>query len=645
MSAFYDVSMGTRSLPILQMDDDRRAGTRMGRRRALVLLLVHALIAVHIGMYLSTGSAIAPLEPSEASFTISEGFINAGAIFFVLLILSTLIFGRFFCGWACHVVALQDACQWVLIKLGLRPAAIRARLLMFVPLFAAFWLFGLPIVERVQSAIAGETGPELAWHLTTDDFWRTFPGPVMTIITFAVCGFVAVMVFGSKGFCTYGCPYGGIFAVMDRAARGRIRVNDNCVQSGECTRNCSSGVDVASEVAQFGMVVDPGCMKCMDCVAGCPSEALSYKLSKKTQAKPKRKPEKRVWDFSWGEEILMAVAFAGFFIIYKNLYRQVPLLLAVAIAAILAYALLLAVRLVRRSDVKLQRMVLRRDGRYTAAGFGFAVLMATLLAFSAHGGLIQWHTSRFAGTFDEAQQMHAAGNHQQRDTLTVEALEHAKRLAALSAIPIRGVQRMVGELHRMQGSLEQAIASFERERALSDRSMWLKTQHALALLEAGRADEARARMRDAFEKSYPAKQRVMFADTELERITRETRNGAIGRPPIDMRLMVLSAANRDYPADAMIAVRLCDLLMSAPVPTVRDPARARQVLDAVIAAEQSDAQVLGRLAGFASMDGNPQRAAELADRAAVLAEAAGEAEFAAAMREDAAAYRQYSKQK
>jgi hypothetical protein len=30
-------------------------------------------------------------------------------------ILATLIFGRFVCGWGCHILALQDFCAWMLI--------------------------------------------------------------------------------------------------------------------------------------------------------------------------------------------------------------------------------------------------------------------------------------------------------------------------------------------------------------------------------------------------------------------------------------------------------------------------------------------------------------------------------------------------
>jgi len=63
----------------------------------------------------------------------------------------TLIFGRFFCGWACHVVAYQDLCAWLLGKLGARPRAVRSRLLAIVPVYAAFDMFVWPAMWRFSS--------------------------------------------------------------------------------------------------------------------------------------------------------------------------------------------------------------------------------------------------------------------------------------------------------------------------------------------------------------------------------------------------------------------------------------------------------------------------------------------------------------
>src|SRR6478609_6652834 len=141
--------------PELQLVDERRPvirKSRAGPRRAIVLLLVQAAIAVHVAHWMSTGRTLSPVEPSESMQFSKSGVVNAGLVFFALSIGSTLLFGRWFCGWGCHGVAQA------------------------------------PVSMR----------------LTTGSFWETFPSLPVAVATFLVCGFAAVYLLGSKGFCTYG---------------------------------------------------------------------------------------------------------------------------------------------------------------------------------------------------------------------------------------------------------------------------------------------------------------------------------------------------------------------------------------------------------------------------------------------------------
>ena len=128
-------------------------------------------------------------------------------------------------------------------------------------------MFVWPTVNRYMLKPAGEPLiPQFTNHLITTEFWSTFPPIAVAIPFLFVCGFMTVYFLGSKGFCTYACPYGGFFSLADKVAPGRIRVTDACNNCGHCTAVCTSNVIVHAEVKEYGMVVDPGCMKCMDCV-------------------------------------------------------------------------------------------------------------------------------------------------------------------------------------------------------------------------------------------------------------------------------------------------------------------------------------------------------------------------------------------
>lgn len=346
----------------------------------------------HVAHWLWAGSTLSPVEPSEAMYTLNKGYLNAGAIFFALAILSTLIFGRFLCGWGCHVVAYQDLCAWLLRKIGIRPKPFRSRLLVFAPLALAIYMFVWPTVYRVWLQAPA---PPLANHLVTTEFWATFPGPLIAILTLLVCGFGIVYFLGSKGFCTYGCPYGGFFGLVEPLAPGRILVTDACNHCGHCTSACTSNVRVHEEVAKFGMVVDPGCMKCMDCVSVCPNDALHFGFARPAvAARPTAPLRARVYDFSLAEEAAAVVIGLAALLALRGLYGQIPLLFAMGLSAMTAYAGILLLRLVGGTNVRWQNLQLKRGRKWTRAGIVFATSTVCWLSLTIHSGVIQYSAAR-----------------------------------------------------------------------------------------------------------------------------------------------------------------------------------------------------------------------------------------------------------
>jgi len=391
---------GALSLPVLPALPDghtpkgpKAPHSRMGWRRAAVLATIQVLMIVHVIQWLWSGETISPIEPSEAMETAKYGVINAGTVVFLLALTSTALLGRWFCGWGCHIVMLQDFCGYLMKKVGIRPKLFRSRLLLWLPISLAVYMFLWPIAYRV--AIAPFTRPELVWpgfstEFTTTDFWATFPGVLMAIPFLFVCGFLTVYLLGAKGYCTYGCPYGGFFAPLDELSPVRIRVTDACTQCGHCTAVCTSNVRVHEEVRDYRMVVDQGCMKCLDCVSACPEQALHVGFGTPAfLAKPREgvKPAPRKYDMTWNEEIALAlVAVASFFALRGAI--GVPLLFASGVAACVTYLAWLMAELVRRRDVRLHRFQLKRDGRVRGAGAVLATLSAVVFAGLGYVGVL-----------------------------------------------------------------------------------------------------------------------------------------------------------------------------------------------------------------------------------------------------------------
>jgi polyferredoxin/Flp pilus assembly protein TadD len=472
--------------------------SRSSKRRAAVLIGVHLLIAGHIAHWLLAGTTVTPVEPSEAMAFSKAGIINAGLLFFAAAILATAVFGRFFCGWACHLVALQDLCRWLLEKAGIRPKPLRSRLLRLVPALAFAYMFLWPVAYRLW---IGDSFRRHGTEFTTSHFWATFPGWAIGGLTFLLCGFVIVYFLGAKGFCTYACPYGAVFGVAERLSPLRIRVTDACAGCAHCTAVCTSNVRVHEEVRDYGMVVNPGCMKCLDCVSVCPNDALYYGagpipwLAKPRVAEPARpRPAFRLW-----EEVVLGAAFAAAFFTFRGLYGTVPFLMSLGVAGILAYVVLLALQMVARRDVGALYLQLRRGGRLTGAGRAFAGALALVLAFWAHSAVIRLHAFLGERAYARTAGLRAAALDLGREprpasdadrALVRRALSHLERVRDWGLFPTLGNAGRLAWLYLLAGDsaalARQSDVALERGEAaamhqLVARDAWARGDAAAAV--------------------------------------------------------------------------------------------------------------------------------------------------------------------
>ncbi len=368
--------------------------------RVFSLSMVYVVFAAHIIHWKITGTTLAPLELNEVMYTLELGIVTAGFLFMCALVLCSRFVGRFFCSWACHIMVLQDLCAWILRRLGVRQKPIRSRLLLWVPPLTAFYMFLWPQVVRTWQARAF---PEFhlrsdveGWaSFATDNFWRNLPNAPIIVLTFLVCGFLIVYLLGSRSFCTYVCPYGAIFAVADRFARGRVRGDrDKCQQCGTCTAACTCGIRVHEEVKMHGMIVNPACLKDLDCVSVCPQGALSYGPTKMALFKSFKSGGRfgsLPYDFSPAEDVLMGLVFLTVLLSFRGLYSRIPFLLSLALGAIIAFLTIQALRLFFRPDVAFATIRAKTNGWVTASGRVFAVFFILLTVLVAHSAFVRYH--------------------------------------------------------------------------------------------------------------------------------------------------------------------------------------------------------------------------------------------------------------
>ncbi|MDP6693459.1 MAG: 4Fe-4S binding protein, partial [Phycisphaerales bacterium] len=224
-----------------------RRSRRLSGRRAIILTGLYVLFMVHLVHWWIAGRTVAPAELNETMFTIEQGVVTIGTILLCVVVVSVLVFGRFFCSWGCHILALEDLASWLLRKFKIRPKPVRSRLLPLAALAALLYMFVWPTVVRLYKGQAWPgfrvlTDEQGLGSFTTEHFTRNLPGPLMTTVTFLVVGGAIVWLMGSRGFCRYVCPYGALFAGIDRVSPAGIQLVGDCDGCGKCTPACTSHI-------------------------------------------------------------------------------------------------------------------------------------------------------------------------------------------------------------------------------------------------------------------------------------------------------------------------------------------------------------------------------------------------------------------
>ena len=203
-----------------------------------------------------------------------RGIITGGLVVFFLLFVSSLFFGRLWCGWLCPAGGLQE----IYFDINNKPTNMRRLNWIKYPLFLA--IIFVPLVSAIRSAGA------LA---TIDFFYYTEHGISIAkqgayIIFFVQIAFItAFAIFaGRRGFCHYFCPI-AVIMIIGRKIRNIIRWpaihlsadSSLCTDCRKCSKCCPMGLDVNSMVRKDRME-NAECILCGCCVDACSQHAVRY---------------------------------------------------------------------------------------------------------------------------------------------------------------------------------------------------------------------------------------------------------------------------------------------------------------------------------------------------------------------------------
>jgi len=249
--------------------------TQTLRTWSRILLMV--LVTIHLVTWYVLGIHSVGSIGIEALFSgLSRGVLNAGFVFWVLVFISVILFGRAFCAWFCWFGGYLDLVEW---SLGDK---LRIKLPRTMPLYLA----AIPVVAlivKVYSSLLvnwldGLPGT-FVFDLADMQPWGGQQTGISILITFVLYGPVLLYVFGRHAWCRYLCPIGALLKVFNKIGIGKVRlVNEACNGCGKCNRVCDMQVDVLGNLKEHGQVNSLDCIRCLKCTDECPTAAIAFRM-------------------------------------------------------------------------------------------------------------------------------------------------------------------------------------------------------------------------------------------------------------------------------------------------------------------------------------------------------------------------------
>jgi len=204
--------------------------------------------------------------------SISQRAVLQGMVFSFIMLLATLVLGRFFCGWICP---LGTAIDWTgaLRKkktfLNSRAAGgMRAVKFYILGLVAVFSLFGVQASTILDplGIMARFIFLTLAPALEMGIYYLMESGAVLLL--FVLICFSALFI--SRFWCRAVCPLGALYALVAKFSLLERKIT-KCDSCGTCVGNCRMGA-----IKEDAGYIKEECILCMDCVYDCPRNATKF---------------------------------------------------------------------------------------------------------------------------------------------------------------------------------------------------------------------------------------------------------------------------------------------------------------------------------------------------------------------------------
>ena len=245
----------------------------MRKFRFLFLLASVAIFGVYRG---TCPCMISSFENTVLTFVGAE-FIWYQLLWFIALIPITYIFGRVFCGWVCHLGALQE--------LLYRPGKLRlftskkARIVMKVMQYILFAILVVQLVVQ-QEIFWCRIDPFLAiYQLMLAYNYEILSISIITLL-------LVTSLLSYRPFCRAACPVGLVLGWIEMIPGVSVigLKSDSCLNCSSCAKTCK--IEAIYKVNKATVIDNQECIVCGECLDDCSQTGLwFFRKSKKHPSK------------------------------------------------------------------------------------------------------------------------------------------------------------------------------------------------------------------------------------------------------------------------------------------------------------------------------------------------------------------------
>lgn len=203
----------------------------------------------------------------------AEGIVSGSILMFGLMFVSSLIFGRAFCGWICPAGGMQEVCFMVQKKRIRNPKMDWIKYFIWLP-----WIV-IIILAFIQSGGVKKLDP-----LYQTTFGISVAEPYAYIVYYFFTALIVILslTLGRRAFCHSIC-WMAPFMVIGHWIQKHIgwpalhlrSDREKCIQCKTCTHACPMSLNVEGLVSR-GEMSHSECILCGSCVDVCPEDVISY---------------------------------------------------------------------------------------------------------------------------------------------------------------------------------------------------------------------------------------------------------------------------------------------------------------------------------------------------------------------------------